>query len=67
MIRAKNMKQVFTKVIGTDKTRVSLDGPDNWSSDWVRKERKSDSRDSNQISRGIMVWGAMCGETFIIL
>ena len=62
MIWAKNMKQVFTKVIWTDKTRVSLDGPDNWSSDWVRKERKSDSKGNGELWYGVQcvgcnVWG----------
>lgn len=60
------VKQDFTKVIWTDETRVSLDGPDNWSSGWVIKGRKSETRVKRQQGGGgIMVWGAMCGETFI--
>ena len=62
----KYIKQDFTRVIWSDDTRVSLEGPDNWSSDWVIIKSQSETRvKRQQWGGGIMVWGAMCGETLI--
>ena len=36
-----NMKTDFSKVIFTDESRVTLDGPDGWSKGWVLQDREA--------------------------
>ena len=58
----KNMKVDFSKVLFTDETRATLDGPDGWSKGWVVNGRDRHQRlRRQQGGGGIMIWAGIIG------
>ena len=57
------MKTYFSKVVFTDESRVTLDGPDGWSKGWVLQDRKAPVSKRRQQGRGsIMIWAGIYGD-----
>ena len=57
------MKTDFSKVVFTDESRVTLDGPDGWSKGWVLQDRKAPVSKRQQQGRGsIMIWAGIYGD-----
>lgn len=62
----KYMKTDFRKVLFTDESRFTLDGPDGWARGWVCKQR--DSRQfvkRQQGGGGIMIWAGIVGSELV--
>lgn len=61
-----NLKTDFSKVIFTDESRVTLDGPDGWSKGWVIAGENSPTRlRRQQGGGGIMIWAGIVGDKVI--
>lgn len=61
-----NMKTDFSKVIFTDESRVTLDGPDGWSKGWVLNNRSVPGRlRRQQGGGGVMIWAGIVGSEII--
>lgn len=62
----KNLKTDFSKVIFTDESRVTLDGPDGWSREWILDERETPTRLRRQQGGGRnMIWAGIVGNKVI--
>ena len=54
------MRTDFSKVLFTDETRVTLDGPDGWSKGWVAQGCVSSSREIKAPTSGfIIIWAGI--------
>ena len=63
---ANYMKVDFSKVLFTDETRASLDGPDGWSKGWVSLGRDRHRRlRRQQGGGGIMIWAGIIGGVLV--
>ena len=61
-----NMKTDFSKVVFTDESRVTLDGPDGWSKGWVLQDREAPvSKRRQQGGGSIMIWAGIYGDKLI--
>ena len=59
-------QQNFSKVLFSDKTRASLDGPDNWQKGWVFKENKRPIKNFRQKQGGsIMIWAGIINDELV--
>lgn len=62
----KYIKTNFAKVIFTDESRVTLDGPDGWTRGWVYNGRQSLYRIRRQQGGGgVMIWAGIIGNEVI--
>ena len=60
------MKTDFQNVLFTDECRATLDGPDDWSSDWLLYGRQPEVRIRRQQGGGgIMFWAGIKGDSII--
>lgn len=60
------MKTDFSKVIFTDESRATLDGPDGWASGWVLRNQPPIPRYMRQQGGGgIMIWAGIVGDKVI--
>lgn len=60
------MKIDFSKVLFTDETRATLDGPDRWCKGWVMNGQNRHQRlRRQQGGGGIMIWGGIIGKTLV--
>ena len=58
-----NLKVDFSKVIFTDETRATLDGPDGWSKGWILHGQKyHQGLRRQQGGGGIMLWAGIIGD-----
>lgn len=61
-----NMKVDFSKVLFTDETRATLDGPDGWCKGWVIIGQNRHQRlRRQQGGGGIMIWAGIIGGTLV--
>ena len=61
-----NLKTDFSKVIFTDESRVTLDGPDGWSKGWVLCDKEAPPRlRRQQGGGGIMIWAGIVDDKVI--
>ena len=60
------MKLDFSKVIFTDECRATLDGPDGWSSGWIRNGHSAPTRKRRQQGGGgVMFWAAIIKDELV--
>lgn len=61
-----NLKTDFKNVLFTDECRATLDGPDGWSSGWLRHGSTSPERMRRQQSGGgVMFWAGIIGQELV--
>ncbi|KAF4698363.1 hypothetical protein FOZ63_028794, partial [Perkinsus olseni] len=57
-----NMKTDFSKVLWTDESRATLDGPDGWARGWIMDGTACPSRSKRQQGGGgVMIWAGIIG------
>lgn len=62
----KYMKTDFSKVLFTDESRITLDGPDGWARGWVCNQRDSRHFVKRQQGGGsIMIWAGIIGNELV--
>ena len=60
------LKQDFSKVIWTDESRVTLDGPDGWSRGWILPGKQPETMMRRQQGGGgIMIWAGIVGSSLV--
>ena len=61
-----NIKTDFSKVIFTDESRVTLDGPDGWAKGWILHDQTAPTRlRRQQGGGGIMIWAGIVDSEII--
>ncbi|KAI5609841.1 interferon-induced protein 44-like [Silurus asotus] len=62
----KYLKTDFSKVLWTDKRRVSLDGPDGWARGWIGKGQRAPVRlRRQQGGGGVLVWAGIIKDELV--